>query len=310
MICLVGCGAIGRAHAERLRGRARLRFASRRARSAEALDQRVGGDGAYGSFEQAIADPSVEGVILATPPNVHADQIVLALEAGKAVLVEKPMCVSPIEIEAIASAPTDRLMVAENYDYKPSLSALLDWIDSGLIGRVQRVVLGKRTRQIAEDWRSGYGALIEGGIHFVALLTSLVRSEPATVAASFAGHVPGEPERNARVLVSFKNGTESDLAYAWDVPSVTKGIFQHSRIEGSEGVITFETNGVYVLLCGRRRRLVFPGFGDLMGYRAMMDDFLAVLGGGHPRSGFVKARVDLDIVFQAYAQAGLEPTGR
>ena len=92
------------------------------------------------------------------------------------------------------------------------------------------------------------------------------------------------------------------LHYAWNAFSLTKGTFQHARILGTEGRIVFECNGLYVRLRGRRKRLYFPGVGDLMGYKGMMRDFLQCLQepGRQPYSNLARAERDLGIVFTAY----------
>ncbi len=72
-----------------------------------------------------LVDSNIDGVIICSPPEFHKDQIIKSLEAGKAVLVEKPMCISEEEIseieEVFRKQKNPFLMVAENYYYKPSL---------------------------------------------------------------------------------------------------------------------------------------------------------------------------------------------
>ena len=96
-VCLVGCGAIGAIHARNLRGHARVSFCSGLADNARRFQHQYGGERAYDSYDEVLVDPAVDGVVLATPPQLHCDQVVAALQAGKGVLVEKPMCVSPEE---------------------------------------------------------------------------------------------------------------------------------------------------------------------------------------------------------------------
>ena len=302
LVCFVGCGSICASHVKRLRGRVRMKFHSRSRSSADTLNEKMKGEGIYDTYEAAIEDPSVGAVVITSPPEAHANQVIASLEAGKTVLVEKPMCLDRSELESIGRAPTGRLMVAENYDYKPSLEKLRRWIASGKVGKVTRIRLRKCTVQSGEGWRSGHGALIEGGIHFVALLTALADSEVIDVHAHFPGYPKCDPERHVVLGVDFENGISGELDYGWDTPSITKGTFQHSVIIGTEGRIVFESNGIYALLSGRRRALSFPGFSDLLGYNAMMDEFLELTQGGGTRSGYGKARQDLEVVFRAYDQ--------
>jgi hypothetical protein len=111
----------------------------------------------------------------------------------------------------------------------------------------------------------------------------------------------GKAERHSVVRMVYADGVVAELQYSWQTPSITKGIFQHSYLEGDEGRITFESNGLYIL-----PRLVFPGLKDLMGYEAMTADFMACLRNRslQPYSDFVRAKRDLGIVFDAYRDLG------
>ena len=259
----------------------------------------------FASYAEVL-DSAVDAVLISSPPDAHRPQVVAALAAGKGVLVEKPLCATADDLAAIGAAaaahPDALLMIAENYYYKPSLK-LLKWIiQQGFIGQVQQAIIGKRFTQQATGWKSGYGALLEGGIHFVALGADLFADAPQRVTAEFPGHQAGEPERNSIVRVEYPSGAELVLHYAWNAFSLTKGTFQHARILGTEGRIVFECNGLYVRLRGRRKRLYFPGVGDLMGYKGMMWDFLQCLQepGRQPYSDLARAERDLGIVFTAY----------
>ena len=98
-IGLLGCGVIGRVHARNLAPHAELVFCSRRRASAEEFRQQFGGVGVCQRYEDLLAMEEVAGVVIATPPEVHTAQVVQALEAGKAVMVEKPMCASRAEVD-------------------------------------------------------------------------------------------------------------------------------------------------------------------------------------------------------------------
>jgi hypothetical protein len=112
----------------------------------------------------------------------------------------------------------------------------------------------------------------------------------------------GTAERQSRLTLSYEGGMKVHLHYAWDVPSWGKGTFQHSRIDGDTGRIVFESNGIYVDVRGPGRKgLSFPGFGDLMGYGTMTEDFLGcIVSSDTPYSNLVRARRDLEIVLAAY----------
>lgn len=316
-IALCGCGRIGRVHAGNLAGRADLLFQSRTPASADDFRRRFGGEVAADYRDVLASD--VQAVVIATPPEMHCHQVLEALGAGKSVLVEKPLCTCPAEVEQIvaaAGAAAGRfLMVAENYYYKPSLAALRRAVSQGWVGAVGELSVRKLTRQEADGWKSRWGALLEGGIHFVALAADLADAAlgasaplaPDEVSAEFPGCQPGQPERHARLRLTYGSGLVVRLHYAWDTATLLRGTFQHSCLQGDGGRILFESNGLYLLERGRRGpRLAVPGLADLMGYRAMTDDFLGCLGesGRQPYSDLARARRDLGVVFAAYAHLG------
>lgn len=313
-VCLVGCGRIARTHARNLSGKAELCFHSRSQESAQRLRNECGGGQVFARFEEALEATDVQALVISTPPEAHCEQVIAGLEAGKSVLVEKPMCVSAAEVERIGAAVEARddrfLMVAENYYYKPSVE-LLQWVvRHGFIGAVEEVRVKKLFAQATGGWKSAHGALLEGGIHFVALISALFetagQTAPARVTAEFPGREPGSAERRSVTRLEYAGGATAELRYAWNAHSLLKGTFQHSRVIGSEGSITFESNGLYARVKGqRRKRLYFPGVRDLMGYGAMTRDFLQCLEGSRqPLSNFARASRDLEIVFQAYRNLG------
>ena len=301
-IAVVGCGRIARVHAANLAPHARLVFTSRNRESARALAGCFSGE-TLPDLEAVLDRPEIAAVAVCSPVEHHASQTIAALEAGKAVLVEKPMAQSPAEVEAIGRAlagkPAGALMVAENYLYKPSLRLLRAWLPE--IGTLRRFRVKKLTRQEPADWRTRHGALLEGGIHFVALVGALVEEAPTAVRGIFAGGTA--PERRAAVELEYPSGIRGEIRYAWDSRSLPGGVFQHSWIEGERGRIVFESNGLYLSLRARGLLRVRAGpLADLMGFRAMTEDFLRSVKdpGRAPRSGFDIARRDLEVVFRAY----------
>ena len=281
-VCLVGCGTIGRLHAKNLVGKVELSFHSRTQASAEALSRQCGGGQVFASYAEVL-DSAVDAVLISSPPDAHRPQVVAALAAGKGVLVEKPLCATADDLAAIGAAaaahPDALLMIAENYYYKPVLK-LLKWIiRQGFIGQVQQATLGKRFTQQAAGWKSGYGALLEGGIHFVALGADLFADAPRQVTAEFPGHRAGEPERNSIVRVEYASGAKLVLRYAWNAFSLTKGTFQHARIVGTEGRIDLRVQWAICAFAGAAEAALLSGRGGLDGLWGHDARLLAVFAG-------------------------------
>jgi predicted dehydrogenase len=117
------------------------------------------------------------------------------------------------------------------------------------------------------------------------------------------GPRPAGPERSMLVVFRYAEGAVGTLFHSWDTPSLLKGL-RLSRIYGSEGSIAFESNGLGVLVLGRRRRLIFPGFRDISGFGAMFSDIFGALRTGRAAElTLARARRDLELVEAAYRSA-------
>jgi UDP-N-acetylglucosamine 3-dehydrogenase len=312
-LALLGCGKVARAHARRLRahrGDVALSFASRDRDRAAAYARELGGTSA-GDYDQAIASPDVDAVMILTPPLLHLPLALAALAAGKHVIVEKPPFPRAADFDTVAAAAARagrQVMVAENYFYKPSLRRLRQLLADGAIGDVLFVQVNAIKKQRTGDWRDDAalalgGALYEGGIHWIDFMANL-----GLTVTDVRGHAPrrqGPVERSMLVTFDYAEGAVGTLATSWEVPSTAHGL-RLSKIYGRAGTITFESNGLWVLLHGRRTRLYVPGLRDLAGYRAMFADFVAALRDGRaPELTFARARRDLELVEAAYRTAGI-----
>jgi len=310
-ICIAGCGTIGSLHAKNLSDTSNLTFFSRTQQSAETLNRKYLGNGIFTKFEEVIASPKIDAVVISSPPEFHKDQVISAIDAGKFVLVEKPMCISLSELEEIEKAVHDnqrRLMVAENYYYKPSLKAIKILLNENCIGEITGLSIRKEFTQPSAGWKKKYGALLEGGIHFIALISDILDRSPQSVEAEFPGPEASAPERTSVIKLTYDKTIQAVLRYSWETASLTKGVFQHSSIVGTQGKIVFESNGIYIVTgTGVNRRLSFPGFSDISGHMAMTHDFIECLNdpAKTPYSNFSKTKRDLEIVFDAYRQGGV-----
>ncbi len=115
---------------------------SRELGRAQAFAAEHGIPGAYGSYEELLADPSVEAVYIPLPNTLHCEWSIRALEAGKHVLCEKPMSSSPGEVEAAfdASERTGCLLTeAFMYRHHPQAKRLVQLIAEGAIGELRLV---------------------------------------------------------------------------------------------------------------------------------------------------------------------------
>jgi len=302
-LAFLGCGKIAKAHAKRLRKHdVEVGFASRDASRAEQFARECSGK-SYGTYEQALAS-DVDAVAVVTPPDSHLSLTLAALAAGKNVVLEKPPLLRAADFTQVAEAAKaagKHVFVAENYQYKPLLGRIRTLLADGMIGDPLFVHVNAIKKQSTGGWRDEHGALFEGGIHWIDFMTSIgtVRSVRG-LAPKHAG-----PERSMLVTFDYAEGMAGTLSYSWEVPSTAKGL-RLSKIYGRAGTITFETNGLWVLLHGKKTRIYVPGLRDLSGYGAMWADFVrAWKSGTEPAMTLAHARRDLELVEEAYATAGV-----
>jgi len=316
-VAFLGCGFITSVHSRHL---AKLRedfvvsYASRDAARAEEYRSRYGGLRAYGDYAAALADPSVDAVVVAVPPRFHAELTLGALGAGKHVLVEKPAFPLRGDYETVRKArdQAERVVcVGENDHYKPLAVTLRTLLAEGAIGDLvlaQFTTVAHRPKS-AGDWRNdetmaGGDAFFEEGIHWLHFAGSL---GPRIVRITGMRPNPSEHggDRRAKsMMVAFQydNSAAGALYYSREIPSLWRGMRQ-SRIFGRNGIITFESNGLFILARGGFfPRFVWPGITDFRGYRAMYRDFLrAVRTGAAPEMSLERAMEDQRLMDEAYA---------
>jgi predicted dehydrogenase len=308
-IAFLGCGWATRIHSRVLAGRPReaaLLFASRDPARAHAYAVRFGGTAARGGYLGALAGPEVDAVVVATPPATHLDLTLRALDAGKHVVVEKPAFMRVADAAAAGRAAAQagrRILVAENYHYKPLRRLLAALLRDGAVGQPRFIEVNAVRRQHLGGWRDdagqGVGALLEGGIHWINFLAGLGLSVRAV--RGFQPARNGGPDRSMLVVVEYVEGPVATLHYSWEVPAPCRGL-RLSHVWGTGGALTFETNGLFVAGRGRRWSLRLPGLRDLGGYAAMWEDFLAALRGERPPAmTFELAERDLRLVEAIYA---------
>lgn len=324
-IAFLGCGFITAVHSRHLRALgadAVCTYASRDRTKADDYCRRFGGAQAYGSYDQAIDDPAVDAVVVAVPPAFHLELTVRALERGKHVLVEKPAFPRTADY-APAIAARDRarrvVIVGENDHYKPLAARLRALLADGAIGDMllaHFVTIARRLKASA-DWRNdeavaGGDAFFEEGIHWLHLANSLgpritritgFRPEPLHGRGEAA-----ETDRRAKTLLvafQYDNGAAGTLYYSREVPSLFRGL-RVSKIFGREGIVTFESNGLFIVARGKTfPRVRVPGLTDIRGYRAMYRDFLdAIRTGAAPEMSLERALEDQRLMDQVYRTIG------
>ena len=286
-----------------------LSYGSRVGARAESQRRAFGGRRAHGSYNAGLADPDIDVVIVTTPTAAHRELTLRALRAGKHVIVEKPafLCASDVEIvRAEAARAQRRVFVAENYVYKPIAELLRTRIANGDLGDVRFLSINATKRQTPTGWRaspalSGGGALFEAGVHWVSFVASL-GLEITDVQGALVGRQE-MPDLSSLVVFRFAQGGVATLAHSWELAAPLGGL-RLSKVQGTAGAVTFESNGLAAYTSGRARGAWLPLRGDALGYRAMFRDFLSAIRDDR-REQYTLERAQRDLRLLEQCHAGL-----
>ncbi len=180
---IIGCGLIGRKRAQALLtipGAALRVVCDVQAARAADLAKLAPGCRALTSHEEAVADPTVDAVIVSTLNAALAPVALAAVRAGKHVLVEKPGALNAAQLRVLAQAAQEkncRVRIGYNHRYHPSLQKARSLLESGALGPLMylRARYGHGGRKgYDREWRadpalSGGGELIDQGVHLIDL---------------------------------------------------------------------------------------------------------------------------------------------
>ena len=247
-------------HLRVARGRHRLRL--RQPRRGEGRRRTAGGISGIAQLPGLRARPSRTRAStpssIAVPPRFHLDLTLRALEAGKHVLVEKPAFLRMDDYRTVLEA-RDRagrvVLVGENDHYKPLAVTLRRLLAEGAIGEMvfaHFTTIAKRLKT-ADDWRNdeamaGGDAFFEEGIHWLHLAGSL--GPRITTIHGYRPSVSrkGPDTRAKSMMVAFRydNDAVGSLYYSREIPSLLRGL-RLSKLFGRDGIITFESNGLFVV---------------------------------------------------------------
>jgi myo-inositol 2-dehydrogenase / D-chiro-inositol 1-dehydrogenase len=146
---LIGCGRIGRVHADSIDVHPRAELAhvyDPVEAAAREVGERFGA--AWGTdVEAVIGDPSIDAVVVASPTPTHVDLLTRAARGGKAVLCEKPIDLDLARVDACRAeigVLVDRVMVGFNRRFDPSFRDIRGRVAAGEIGALEQLVIISR----------------------------------------------------------------------------------------------------------------------------------------------------------------------
>jgi predicted dehydrogenase len=192
-------------------------------------------------LEEALADPQVQAVVLATPHSLHADQIVRVAAAKKPVFCEKPLSLTRGNAERAVAAVKRAgvpLGVGQNKRFWPSTRELIKVVRSGVLGKVLHIeghYSNENSSKHFSAWRADPtetpGAGMTGtGIHLLDVFSSI--AGPAReVTAQFVSTKPSpDPLDTVSALFKFHNGMSGALGAVRATP-----IYWRVHVFGDEG---------------------------------------------------------------------------
>ena len=233
--------------------------------------------------DAVLADETIDAVFVVTRHSSHAELTCRALEAGKAVFVEKPLALTVEETERILAAVdatgNDRLMVGFNRRFAPLLVDMKKRFGGPAGGSVARYLVNAGTLASDSWYRNeeteGSRFIGEGG-HFIDTVSWWLGADPVEVSALDAGADGG----GVQVSVRYPDGSLATITYVVDGhPRFPKETFDVSGGRRSARFDNFKTAAVY---SGRRRR-VRRAFGSQdKGQRGAIEAFVEAVRTGGP----------------------------
>jgi predicted dehydrogenase len=217
-----------------------------------------------------MLDMGLDGIVIATPSALHAEQAIAALERGVAVFCQKPLARTMAETQRVVDAAraNDQLLGVDlSYRYTTAMQRIRALIQGGALGRVYAADLvfhnayGPDKPWFYDARLSGGGCVMDLGIHLVDLALWALGFPGVTSATSrlFAGGVPidaagGAVEDYAEARLDLASGTTVRLACSWRLPAGRDAVIE-AAFHGTEGgAAMLNVNGSFYDFVGERRQ--------------------------------------------------------
>ena len=287
---IVGLGWWGKNIADAVQGKSsKLRFVHGVTREIEATREyaQAKGFALSATLEQALADPSVQAVVLATPHSLHCQQVMQVAAAGKPVFCEKPLSLTRADAEgAVAACKAAKvpLGVGQNKRFWPSMTELRRVVASGALGRIMHVeghYSNEHSTKFFAPWRHVVtetpGAGMTGtGIHILDAFANIAGPAQQITAQFISHHAGDDPRDTVSVLFRFVNGISGFLGAVRASP-----LYFRVHVFGDGGSVEAldETRTIIRLKGGKTEVLDFPKIDSVL---AEMDLFADAVAGVAP----------------------------
>jgi predicted dehydrogenase len=188
------------------------------------------------SYDDLLADESIEGIVVATPVPTHYELARRALEAGKHVFVEKPPAMHGVEMGELCDVAEERgcvLMPGHLLLYHPAVRKLKEIVDSGELGEVLYVY---GNRQNLGTFRTNENALWSLGVHDLSVLLFLIEEEPSEVRAHGNAFLNQGVEDVVFCYLRFPSGKMAHMHLSWLDPHKIRRI----TVVGNDRMAVFD----------------------------------------------------------------------
>jgi predicted dehydrogenase len=190
----------------------------------------------YASAAEMIADPKVDAVAVATPVSSHFELAMMALEAGKHVLVEKPITTTSEQAEKLIEEAAKRkltLMVDHTFVYTSTVRKIKELVDQGSLGQLfyydsVRVNLGLFQHDVNVLW--------DLAVHDLSIMDFVLGRPPKMITATGVASVPGQPESLAYLTCFFEDNLIAHFHVNWLAPVKVR----RTMIGGSHKMIEWD----------------------------------------------------------------------
>ena len=289
-------------------------IASRDEARARALAQRFGAPHAFGSYEALLASDTVDGVYIPLPTSDHVEWAIKAADAGRHVLVEKPLALRASDIQQVIDArDRNAVIVSEAFMvfYHPQWTKIRELIAAGAIGRLRHVqgafsYFNRDPGNMRNKPELGGGALLDIGVYPVVTTRIATGNEPLRVRATVERARDFGTDIYANVTADFG---AFDLSFYC---STQMALRQEMVFHGEEGFIQVQApfnagdfDHHRIELHDQRRveaRVFrFPGTRQ---YRLEVEEFARVASGGAGRVFTLEESVCNEKVIDAVFEAG------
>ncbi len=218
-------------------------IASRSANKAKEAASKFNIPTSYDSYEQLLDDKNVEAVYIPLPNNMHVPWAIKALNAGKHVLLEKPVALTSSEAEILLAEakkhPELKIMEAFMYRFHPQWVKVKELLAEGAIGKLKTIQTSfsffeNSPDSIVNNKEMGGGSLMDIGCYPISLSRYLFESEPKSVSAA----IEYDPIFKTDILASGVMEFEDGSSTFFSATQIAEG--QGVKIFGTDAFIEME----------------------------------------------------------------------